>query len=127
MQAPLRTRFQRGDILAIALVLVLALAVALAFLPGREEAGGMVEIYQDGNLIRSYSLDEEVTMEVPGDYSNVISISGGRAAITQSTCPGEDCVHSGWISSAGRSIVCLPNRVEIRIVGAQADVDFVVG
>ncbi|MBQ8917117.1 MAG: NusG domain II-containing protein, partial [Oscillospiraceae bacterium] len=49
-----------------------------------------------------------------------------RACIAQSTCPGEDCVHSGWISSPGRSVVCLPNRVEIRITGS-SEVDFVVG
>ena len=48
-------------------------------------------------------------------------------AITGSDCPGEDCVHSGWIKASGRSIVCLPNKVEIRIVGQSDDVDFVVG
>jgi len=46
--------------------------------------------------------------------------------IAESTCPGNDCVHSGKIHSAGRSIVCLPNRVEIRITG-ESDVDYVVG
>ena len=55
-----------------------------------------------------------------------VVIRDGRAAILESDCPGGDCIHSGWISQPGRSIVCLPNRVELRIAG-QGDVDFVVG
>ena len=39
----------------------------------------------------------------------------------------EDCVGCGWSNATGRSIVCLPNGLEIRIVSGQSDVDFVVG
>ena len=55
-------------------------------------------------------------------------ICDGKAAILESTCPGEDCVHSGWISQTGRSVVCLPNRAEVRIEGVSGadDVDAVV-
>ena len=63
-----------------------------------------------------------------GVYENRIVIRDGKAAILESTCPGEDCVHSGWISQTGRSVVCLPNRVEVRIEGVSGadDVDAVV-
>lgn len=127
MAHTLRTRFQKGDVLAIALVAILALAVMLCFLPGRQSAGGMVEIYRDGELAASLPLHEDAEMHIDGAYRNVITLSGGRAAITWSDCPGEDCVHTGWIQGVGRSIVCLPNRVEVRITGIETDVDFVVG
>ena len=67
-------------------------------------------------------------MTVGGLYTNRITVRGGRIAITESSCPGEDCVHSGWIDRPGRSLVCLPNRVEIRLEGpaAEDDVDAVV-
>lgn len=123
----MRLRFKRGDLLAFALVLLIAAAVFLCFLPiSRDEPGGMVEIYQDGMLVKSCSLAQNAELEISGEYLNTISIADGRAAITKSTCPGEDCVHSGWISAAGRSIVCLPNRVEVRITGLTDDVDFTV-
>ena len=85
----------------------------------------MVSVYQDGKLIKEISLSDTTEFTVEGDYTNVISVKDGKAAITESDCPGTDCVHSGWIHEAGRSIVCLPNRVEIRIEGA-SEVDFVV-
>ena len=127
MQYDMRLNFKRGDLLAFALVLLMAAAVFLCFLPlNRDEAGGTVEIYQDGELVKSCLLTQNAEVEIAGEYTNTVSISDGRAAITQSNCPGEDCMHSGWISAAGRSIVCLPNRVEVRITGATDDVDFAV-
>ena len=44
----------------------------------------------------------------------------------EADCPGKDCVHTGSISKAGSAIVCLPNRLEIRIENrgdASSDVD----
>lgn len=121
----IRLRFQRGDWLVIAAVLVLAACVAALFWPGGNAESAMLQIYRNGKLMQEISLSKDQTLQVDGDYHNTVSIQNGRAAITRSDCPGEDCVHSGWISASGRSIVCLPNRVELRIVGVQ-DVDFAV-
>ena len=119
--------FRKGDLLAIVFVLVLASAVALFFAPGRGTAeNAMVQIFRDGKLMQELSLESDQSILITGEYENTVVIRDGRACIAQSTCPGEDCVHSGGISSPGRSVVCLPNRVEIRITGS-SDVDFVVG
>jgi len=56
-----------------------------------------------------------------------VTVKNGKIAVTHSDCPGKDCVGCGWQSQSGRSLVCLPNRMEIRIVTAKSDVDFVVG
>ena len=128
MKKNLRLTFMRGDVLAILLVLALAGGVMAAFLPGRDDAhSAVVQIWQDGRLTSELPLNADARTEAAGDYRNVIAIENGRAAIIESDCPGGDCVHSGWISAAGRSIVFLPNRVEVRIVGADSDVDFAVG
>ena len=120
-------RFRKGDLLAIALVVILAVSVAVCFLPKNTSAPVQAEIYQDGNLLKTVSLEEETSFVVTGKYTNTITVEDGRIAITASDCPGEDCVHSGGIHTTGRSIVCLPNGVEVRVVNAASDVDFVVG
>ena len=123
----MRLRFQKGDALAVAVTLLLAVAVFVAFLP-REQAGAPVaEIYLDGVLVRQVSLAEDTEFTVTGDYENTVTVRDGKIAVTGSDCPGGDCVHSGWIGSRGRSLVCLPNRLEIRVVSASGDVDFAVG
>lgn len=122
----MRLKFQKSDLLAVAVVVLLAIATALAFMPAEEGKADCVRVYRDGELVDTLSLNRDGEVEIAGEYTNVITVRNGAAAITGSDCPGEDCVHSGWIRSPGRSIVCLPNRVEIRISG-EAEVDLVVG
>ena len=120
-----KLNFRRGDLVVIASVLLLALLVAAMFIP-RGAQGAAVEIYRDGQLIHSLPLTEDRELTVSGQYQNTVSVKDGTVRITRSDCPGEDCVHSGSISRPGRSIVCLPNRVEIRISGS-AQVDIIAG
>lgn len=127
MQKRLRLSFSKGDWSAIAAVLLLAAATLIAYLPN-ESTGqtALVQVRLEGSLIHELTVDEDREFIVSGKYENTIRIRNGKVSIVESDCPGTDCVHSGSISSPGRSIVCLPNRVEVRIVGAKSDVDFVV-
>ena len=123
----MRLRFQKGDWLAVAVTLLLAAAVFVAFMPRETGDTPMAEIYLDGALIRQVSLDTPGEFTVTGDYTNTVTIRNGKIGVSASDCPGGDCVHSGWIGSSGRSIVCLPNRMEIRVIAVSGEVDFVVG
>ena len=127
MKRKIRLNFVRGDILAILLVIVAAAAVMAAYIPNKEaDAQPVLQIWQDGRLVREESLDKPVKFEITGEYTNVIAVEKGSVCIIESDCPGSDCVHSGRINQPGRSIVCLPNRVEVRITGS-SEVDFAVG
>lgn len=123
----MRLRFQKGDLLAVAVTLLLAAVVFLLFLPRESAEASMAEVYLDGALIRQLPLDTPAEFEVVGDYHNTVTVADGKIGVTASDCPGEDCVHSGFIGTSGRSIVCLPNRLEIRVVSGNGDVDFAVG
>lgn len=122
--------FRRGDAVAIAGVILFALALMgyyLFFFSAGEAS--VARIYQEGQVVRELRLDRDVEFVLEGDFRNVVTVQDGKIAITESDCPGADCVHSGWISRPGRSIVCLPNRVEIRLEGGELtddDVDAVV-
>lgn len=119
--------FRKGDVLAIAAVLILALAVALSYLPQDPSGPVKAQVYLEGELVKTLSLDEDTCFEISGAYTNEITVKNGQIAITASDCPGEDCVHSGAIKATGRSIVCLPNELEVRVISGASDVDFVVG
>lgn len=119
--------FKIGDLLAIIAVFLLAAVCFVAFLPRKGEGETQAQIYQNGELLMTVSLDQPQQFPVEGDYCNTVTVQNGGIAITASDCPGQDCVHSGAIHSPGRSLVCLPNALEIRVVSEQADVDFVVG
>lgn len=124
----MRLTFKKGDLLAVAFVLLLTVLTAAFCLPHTDsDKVAAAEIYQDGILLDTLPLDVNCAVKVTGRYENTVEIRDGSVLISASTCPGGDCMHSGSVSRTGRSIVCLPNRVEVRVVGTASDVDFVVG
>lgn len=122
-----RLKFRKGDLLAIGLVVLLAIAVLLCFFPKDKGQASTAEIYLNGKLIKTVDLTKDQTFTVSDRYTNEITVKDGEIFVADADCPGEDCVHSGKISTLGRILVCLPNGLEIRITSAKADVDFVVG
>ncbi|MCD6587763.1 MAG: NusG domain II-containing protein [Candidatus Fermentibacteraceae bacterium] len=52
-----------------------------------------------------------------------IEISDGRAAITRSDCPSQQCVQTGYINQTGQMSACVPNGVWIEIIGAEKITD----
>lgn len=118
--------FRKGDWIAVILVILMAVSTFLCFLPkDTTDDAAVVQIYKDSALIKECILTVNETFVIEGEYVNTVTIKDGKIGITESNCPGTDCVHSGLIGTVGRSIVCLPNKVEIRIMG-EAEVDIVV-
>lgn len=122
----MRLSFGKGDLIVIVFVVSLAIFIGILFGKNTNSEGAdVVAIYKEGEKIQELPLDKNREIIVSNIYTNRIVIEEGKVSITESDCPGEDCVHSGWISGSGRSIVCLPNRVEIRIEG-ETEVDFII-
>ena len=123
----MRLRFQKGDMAAIAGVLLLALLFFGLFLPKGGQSAASAEVYQDGKLTKTVYLSVDQEFTVTGSYTNTVTVRDGKIAVTGSDCPGGDCVSCGWQAGIGRSIVCLPNGLEIRVIAETGAVDFVVG
>lgn len=117
-------KFRKGDLLAVGMVVLLALASALLLPRLTADSDRFARIYQDGTLLREVPLSVDQTFQIRGDYTNTVTVHDGKIAVTHSDCPTNDCVRQGWQSGSG-AIVCLPNRMEIRLSG-DADVDFVI-
>jgi len=131
MQKPSEFKWKKGDAVAIAAVALLAVGIIAGFaLYGRGKGTVTAVIYQNGEMIREVSLSESQSFEIGGDYHNTVTVKDGKISVSDTDCPGSDCAHSGWKSRAGESIVCLPNKVEIRIQSdkkSEDAVDFVTG
>lgn len=114
-----------ADIVLICILLVLVLSVFLIVELTRRE-GAYVVVSVDGGEVCRYSLSEDGEFLLNGG-TNTLVISGGEAYISEADCPDGLCVSQGRISRTGQTVVCLPNRVMLRIVGADdADVELEV-
>lgn len=124
----MRLTFCKGDFVVIFAIVMLAVLTGLLFwMKTGNNKGNIVVIYQEGKKIQEISLEEDTEILIESNYTNKVKVKNGKVAIIESDCPGMDCVHSEWIEGKGRSLVCLPNRVEVRIEGdIDAEVDFIV-
>ncbi len=60
----------------------------------------------------------------------VLEIKDNSASVVEAGCPDKVCVSSGKISSPGESIVCIPGRMSVKIIGEDGgadEADFIVG
>ena len=110
-------------LLGTVLVLCLGLSVLL-LLPGQPAT--TAEIYQNGKLLYTLDLTQDVQLTIQGEYgTNVITVREGKIAVTEADCPDGYCMDRGFCNS-GAQIVCLPNRLVIRFTGRQ-ELDGVTG
>ncbi len=112
------------DIVLIVALLAIVLTVLFVVTLTRKE-GGYVEVVIDGELYETYPLDIPREVSLNGG-TNLLVIEGGVAYLSYANCPDRTCVNTGKISYNGQSIVCLPNRITIRVIsGESGGVDFV--
>ena len=121
------------DAVVAAAVAVLAVACAWFLWRGTGTGGELEAVVSvDGTAEFTTSLAGlsriERTVSANG-YTLKIVLTDTEVWVEESDCPTQDCVHTGHISRSGQSIVCLPARVTVRLVGGtgEADVDAVIG
>ena len=113
----------RIDIIVIASLLLLSL-LALLFVTLTRKEGAAVEITVGGDVVATYSLFKNGEYELNGG-TNTLVIENGVAYMDYSSCPDHVCERKGKIRYAGQTIVCLPNKLTVTIIGeTDESVDF---
>ncbi|MDO5145958.1 MAG: NusG domain II-containing protein [Eubacteriales bacterium] len=85
-----------------------------------QREGKMVQISVEGTVTECYPLGEDRTVEIAGaGGKNILSIAGGCASMTGADCPDKICVSHREVRSVGETIVCLPHKVVVEIVGEE--------
>ncbi len=123
----IKTALKRGDLYLIGGCLLAALILCGLWLLLRRD-GGTVIVEQDGLETARYALHKDRTVKIEGEEGyNLLIIEGGEVWLLEADCPNQLCVKMGKIRSAGQSIVCLPHRLVVRIVGGASPLDAVMG
>ena len=107
----------KWDALVVLAVLLLTLGLAARPYFAAKSAGELtISIAIDGETVERCALSnyEGGTYESRG-YTLTVAVENGAVRVSESDCPNQDCVHSGAISRAGQSIVCLPARVAVTL------------
>lgn len=121
----------RADRILIGFLVIAALAGIVYPIYAMRTGGGasQVIISVDGKAVRTVKLDgHHETIRVEGvDGYDIIEIRDNKVRIIEADCPDKLCIKQGWIAWAPQQIVCLPNRLVVKIVNEQTkDVDAVI-
>ena len=119
------------DLLPAAAVILLAAVLVLYFGSGSAEKLTAV-VSVDGREVERIAADvsAERTYTAGGCTLTVVFCPDGTPGVrmVSSDCPTQDCVHTGRISRAGQSIICLPAAFAVELTGGNSiRVDAVVG
>ena len=134
------------DLIVVAAVLALAALLGVRFwLPSEPESGTLLAVVEiDGAEVDRFTLAQAaeetrtytnngVTLTVAPcatvkrDAQTRTQTETAGVRVVSSDCPTQDCVHTGQISRAGQSIVCLPAHIVITLAGTDADYDLITG
>jgi hypothetical protein len=119
-----RPLLTRGDKILIAALLLVSLA-SLFFIDRLIPRGSVAVVAVDGQERLRLTLSQDGRREVAGPLGEtIVEVRDGRARVVESPCPHRICVRTGWAARSGDMIVCVPNRVVVRVEGArEGDVD----
>lgn len=73
-----------------------------------------VEISIDGEIVDRIQLDKDFTTVL--STGNKLVIKDATVTIDDADCPDKLCVKQGSIHKSNESIICLPNKLVVRIV-----------
>lgn len=112
---------KKDMILAIAALLTAAAGMLFVRFWGSDTTGA-IRITVDGEEYGTWSLASWQEIVVDTEYGhNVVVIENGEAYMAEADCPDGYCMQYAHIRSGSQSIICLPHRLVVEVVGEDAD------
>ena len=101
--------------------LLLVCTLMFFLLQNNTQNARMAEIYSDGKLYTTVDLSVPQKFRIccNGAY-NEITVQNGEIFVSQASCSNQVCVQHGACRAAG-PIVCLPNKLVIKLSGDALD------
>jgi hypothetical protein len=105
-------------------LVLLAAAVPLAGGLARPPGRAAVLVVRAGDVETRLEARRDADLPVDGPQGRtLVRLRGGAAWIAAAPCRNQLCRRQGRLTAAGRSLVCVPNRVVVRFEGTGDGVD----
>jgi hypothetical protein len=117
-----RPFLNRRDLLIIPLLFAFAMLAALP--AARGAPAGNALVYCDGERIKTIPLDKDGLFSLGDGFPKMaFAVNDGEIRVVRSDCRDKICVNSGSLRSGNKTIVCLPNRVMVKLDRSKDDID----
>lgn len=113
---------KKRDVILIGCLLVIGVIGMLAVHSIGGNEGSAVRVSVNGEEYGVYSLNEDREVAVDTKYGhNLIVIKDGEAYMQEADCPDGYCMEQGRIRTGNKSIICLPHKLVVEVVGEAGD------
>lgn len=107
---------KKSDIIVISLIALVALGLAFFYFFGSSGGGRVAVISVNGETQREINLDAATDATFALDGVPVsFEVKDHRIRFINVTCPDHLCENTGFISRAGESAICMPNKTAVVI------------
>ncbi len=111
---------------AVIIGIVLLGSIAAIFIMNRSSGGSRTAVIRCGDIRYEFSLNEDGVFRFDGIDAE-FEVKSGKIRLINASCPDKICEKTGYIGSSGQSIICVPNKITVMVVGSDESVDIVVG
>ena len=108
---------KRNDLILMAVILLIAMAGFLLYASFGKDSAGTIIVTVDGEVFGTYSLKKD--QEIKVNDTNFLLIQDGKADMIEADCPDQICVEQKAVSKNKESIICLPNKVIVEVIGGE--------
>ena len=116
-------KFKFDIILIISIALLLGAWLVFWIVSSNNTKSKYAVVAHDGNEILKIDLSIDNTYKLHDlpdgghlEYKMIVIVENGKIKVKESECPNHDCIQKGFIQNIGDVIVCLPNKVTIKVV-----------
>ena len=114
-----------NDIILNILIIFLCISVPICLSVFGKDQKKTVVVSYDGHSVWEIPLESDGMCETHGV---VVTVSDGAAVVSKSSCPDGLCMKMKKAQNVGDSIICVPNKVSVKIIGtSEKGADVVAG
>ena len=115
----------KSDIKLVIILGIIILCIFI-FINITKEEGSMAEVYYKDKLILTIDLNIDSEYIVDGELGDVVlEVKDRKIRVKSENSPRNICSKEGYIGDSSRTLICLPNKVIVKIVG-ESEIDGVV-
>lgn len=106
----------KSDKLLVVILIPILLVILLVFKLTAVSTNKVAYVYYENEIVKTIDLNEEKEYDVKG-YNGIVKIKAGNGKIkvVEETSKNHLCSKQGYISESYETIVCLPNKIVIKI------------
>ena len=109
-------KIYRNDLILNLIIILLCICTPIILSLTSKDSPKAVVISHDGDVERVVSLSENCSFHTHGVE---ITIENGKAYVSKTSCPDHLCMKMKKAENVGDSIICVPNKVSVRITGQE--------